>query len=127
MTDLKPCPFCGGEAELVSNDIGVFVGCFHENCPIGPQTSTYLDGYATEAAAIAAWNARVGSHCAFAQPTDLTDGCALLTERTCRDASLDKSTQFYCSVCECTVGIPLLWGDLKYCPGCGARVERGDA
>ena len=58
MTDLKPCPFCGGEAELVCNDIGVFVGCFHENCPIGPQTSTYLDGYATEAEAVAAWNAR---------------------------------------------------------------------
>ena len=57
-TILRECPFCGGEAELVCNDIGVFVGCFHENCPIGPQTSTYLDGYATEAEAIAAWNAR---------------------------------------------------------------------
>lgn len=55
---LEPCPFCGGEAEVIRNDIGVFVGCFHEDCPIGPATSTYVDGYSTEAEAIRAWNTR---------------------------------------------------------------------
>ena len=48
-------------------------------------------------------------------------------ERTCRDASVDSSTQFYCSLCECTVDIPLLWGEVNYCPNCGRKVERGDA
>ena len=56
--ELKSCPFCGGEAEIIQNDIGLFIGCFHEDCPIGPATSTYVDGYATEAEAVAAWNAR---------------------------------------------------------------------
>lgn len=51
---------------------------------------------------IAAWNARV--------------------ERTCRDVSVDSSTQFYCSECECTVDVPLLWGEINFCPNCGARV-----
>ena len=114
MTDLKPCPFCGGKAELRPNDRGIrtpdiygwHVECVNDECIIGlmDDRQWYED---TKAEAIAAWNARA--------------------ERTCRDASLDKSTQFYCSVCECTVDMPLLWGDLKYCPGCGARVERGDA
>lgn len=57
MTDLLPCPFCGGEAETIRNGIGVFIGCFNEDCPIGPATSTYVDSY-TEAEAIAAWNTR---------------------------------------------------------------------
>ena len=91
--ELKPCPFCGGNAEAVHeiDDLWATVEC--TGC------GASVDG-------IAAWNARA--------------------ERTCRNASLDNS-QFYCSMCECTVVMPLLWGDLKYCPGCGARVERGDA
>lgn len=43
-------------------------------------------------------------------------------DRTCRDVSLDRSTQFYCSECECTVEVPLLFGTLAYCPGCGRKV-----
>ena len=59
---LEPCPFCGGEAETIRNDIGVFIGCFNADCPIGPATSTYVDGYDTEAEAIAAWNSRADYH-----------------------------------------------------------------
>jgi len=55
---LKPCPFCGGEAEIVRNDVGVFVGCFHEICPVAPSTGTFLYEYASEAEAIEAWNTR---------------------------------------------------------------------
>ncbi len=53
------------------------------------------------------------------------DGERYTHERTCRDASLDSSTQFYCSECECTVDVPLAWGAVNYCPGCGARVKEG--
>lgn len=60
--ELLPCPFCGGEAETIRNGIGVFIGCFNENCPIGPATSTYVDGYATEAEAIVAWNTRADDY-----------------------------------------------------------------
>jgi len=55
-------------------------------------------------------------------------GCALaevgfVRERTCRDVSVDSSTQFYCSECECTVDMPILWGAVNYCPNCGAKVS----
>ena len=50
------------------------------------------------------------------------DGVRFERVRECHDVSLDKSTQFYCSICECTVDVPLLWGSLKYCPHCGAKV-----
>lgn len=100
MTDeLLPCPFCGGQAECIRNDIGVFVGCFNEDCPIGPATSTYVDGYATEAEAIAAWNSRA--------------------ERTCRNTQNDFD--FMCSECgKCVDNGRVM--RFNYCPNCGARV-----
>ena len=64
MSELKPCPFCGGEAELIWNAIGGFAGCFDEDCPVGPSTSTFAvgDEWESEAEAephiIDAWNTR---------------------------------------------------------------------
>jgi Lar family restriction alleviation protein len=54
--DLKPCPFCGGEAEinplaLETSDFNV--ACFSGECPVEPQTRGE-----TKAEAIAAWNTR---------------------------------------------------------------------
>lgn len=58
MTELKPCPFCGGEAQRSSNvaygsqaDFEWFeVKCSNCTCSVGP--------YETTGAAIEAWNAR---------------------------------------------------------------------
>lgn len=60
---LKPCPFCGGEAELVySNDNHHQP---HVQCKFGaflmpkcPGTFTYQWNYKTKAEAIEAWNRR---------------------------------------------------------------------
>ncbi len=59
--ELKPCPFCGGEAILDSHHIFSVerwsVHC-HENfktCPVAPWLR---DTYADEDAAILAWNTR---------------------------------------------------------------------
>jgi len=46
--DLKPCPFCGGEASAISPDE---VGCFNGECPTEPHVWS-------ETRAIAAWNTR---------------------------------------------------------------------
>lgn len=55
MMELKPCPFCGGEAEVINNGYFVDVSCKDMNCR----------GYAdilsckTTKEAIEAWNRRV--------------------------------------------------------------------
>jgi hypothetical protein len=54
--ELKPCPFCGGEAEinplaLATSDFNV--ACFNGECPVEPQTRGE-----TKDEAIVAWNTR---------------------------------------------------------------------
>lgn len=58
MSDLKPCPFCGGEADLIdmSDEYEGEYWVAHQ-CPSGASTETY--SYETAAEAIAAWNTRV--------------------------------------------------------------------
>ncbi|EOF7604940.1 Lar family restriction alleviation protein [Citrobacter freundii] len=51
---LLRCPFCGGDAELVSDGDGVYAGCTEKNCLIKPITDTYQ----TKRDAIRAWNRR---------------------------------------------------------------------
>ena len=114
MSELKPCPFCGGEAELIWNAIGGFAGCFDEDCPVGPSTATFAvgDEWKSEADAephiIDAWNTRA--------------------ERTCKIEGSRSIDYGYASV-----GMVWEW-DLScghtveaedspdYCPQCGARV-----
>ena len=53
MTELKHCPFCGGEASTyVAYDDGYYVCC--DECGCG------LPVFNTEQEAIEAWNKRVG-------------------------------------------------------------------
>ena len=59
---LKPCPFCGGEAEMVRNDEPSrkfstwLVRCGNQDCPVRPKT-----GFFTSANFIAElWNRRNG-------------------------------------------------------------------
>lgn len=65
---LLSCPFCGGEAELVEGDYGMFmtgyaVYCKHCCTKVGVtgrlgEAYEWVPIYDTEAEAIAAWNAR---------------------------------------------------------------------
>lgn len=93
MTELKPCPFCGGEPEVIGwkwEDMTEHrVRCLTVNCPVNPRTPIYD----TEAEAIDAWNTRA--------------------ERTCQD--MDG----WCSEC----AKYLMNSGYAYCPHCGARVE----
>lgn len=51
---LKPCPFCGGEAELYGEEMDYGVRCKDEdNC------EGKVDHFATERLAVKAWNRRV--------------------------------------------------------------------
>lgn len=102
MTELLPCPFCGGEAIVqptydidTSERDGYFAWCSNYECECKPQTRDYL----TEAEAIEAWNTRV--------------------ERTCNNATL-VAGWFVCSSCGYQENY---FGDRNnYCPNCGAKV-----
>ena len=60
MTDLKPCPFCGSEAEMKHEVSPEFGDIYNVQCEcLRAQTQLYR----TEAEAIAAWNARAERTC----------------------------------------------------------------
>ena len=51
--ELKPCPFCGGDAELVIRAIGTAVMCFTESCECA-----FTAWHTLEADAVKQWNTR---------------------------------------------------------------------
>jgi Lar family restriction alleviation protein len=61
VSELKPCPFCGGEAstEFIDYEGDTWVGkheviCCNDTCVVQPNT----DGFEPEEDAIKAWNTR---------------------------------------------------------------------
>ena len=92
--ELKPCPFCGGEAEYGLTMAGEEVYC--TNCGAAMPRTTTKD------AAIEAWNTRAERTC---HNTEYLDGC------------------FACSACGEELEDPRQEpGFVKWCPFCGAKV-----
>ena len=105
MSDLKPCPFCGGEANVIDhhNDDGsVSVGCNNDTC-LGFSGLGWL--YKTEAGAIAAWNSRAERTCKMEYSGGVHEFL-----------SLDTWT---CSECGCEMYDV---AEPRYCPNCGCKV-----
>lgn len=100
MDELKPCPFCGGEAEMCHvSQLWEPKESYWAKC-----TKCHMSGnhFNTEAEAIAAWNTRA--------------------ERTCRQKRLFNLIRRECD------GELYQWhGEEKphYCPTCGAKVVDG--
>ena len=95
---LKPCPFCGGEAEILQTSGHMF-------CPLCSDCDTSGGHYFTEEDAARAWNDRA--------------------ERTCHNALKESDyggvwpiPHFKCSSC----GVMLAFYEFDYCPQCGAKV-----
>ena len=109
MSELKPCPFCGGEADEYEGDYGNGIYCMMCGAMVGEPIHL---GYRTTkrvsiAEAIAAWNSRA--------------------ERTCRNLDKHYNIMFKCSECghwECQDfdGEKILPQTWNYCPNCGAKV-----
>lgn len=113
MSELLPCPFCGGEAHIRETfDVIGWTGdepieqlayvyeCDTQDCQVYVQTKAYP----TVENATTAWNTRA--------------------ERTCEWRE-DVDGGLYCYDTEC--GREYRWPVLplpSYCPGCGARVVR---
>ena len=62
MAELKPCPFCGGEAEVNEDRLDGYtifiVSCENSKCPVIVETMHRAGN--TKAQAIEAWNRRAG-------------------------------------------------------------------
>lgn len=104
MSDMKECPFCGGEGETFeSTTFGFAAICSNrDKCSVEPETPFYP----TEQEAVEAWNTRY--------------------EKTCnmRDSQWDDGQCVWgCKCTECgrkfTYESGITW---NYCPNCGAKV-----
>ena len=139
MTDmeLKPCPFCGGEAmvdgpeEHIAPGIGISysVFCSNDDCYLGRMDSPGFYQWLHEAAA--AWNTRAAvTPEQFAQAVH--GGRAWEPVRTCRWELVKRGTVYDvygCSACGYEYaepvtdgGVLVSIGDASYCPNCGAKV-----
>lgn len=101
MSELLPCPFCGGEAEkMTSSDGFTSIGCLHCNPVFGVMIQAR-----TEAEAIEAWNTRAERTCeCIAEYAESPiDGKTIVLHR--------------CSACR-----ELMRPHMHYCPNCGAKV-----
>lgn len=104
--ELKPCPFCGGEA-LFETYGGTACAVVCQTCHCGTATARLYDGME----AVKAWNRRA--------------------ERTCRMEYNERWShdEYYPTECyncsEC--GHMTYDGVPTFCPNCGAKVVSGDA
>ena len=106
MSELKPCPFCNGEASVLRMDYGDDSTVWGVFCANDSDDSFshghFIDNFATEAEAIDAWNTRAERTCTREKHGVKTDG----------------SWRLRCSLCGYGIGDKRF----NYCPNCGARV-----
>lgn len=57
MDKLKPCPFCGGEAELIHDELFSFVKC--KMCSAEARIVKVSARYCADEIAVEAWNRRI--------------------------------------------------------------------
>jgi len=100
MTELLPCPFCGGEAEILTAESmngGYLFGIMCNDC------RSRGDVYDTEAEAIEAWNTRA--------------------ERTCKGIdTFEELSGTDCPAWKCSECGELFEIYGHYCTNCGAKV-----
>ena len=126
MSELLPCPFCGGEAEVVTGLIGGYnVACMRVDCDLSPITR----GCATEAEAIAAWNSRADYHGyeqAAIEAWESIKAWNSRVERTCKQEERGWSTEGDHARVWLTCGhdcmVPTVQDLPNYCPNCGCKV-----
>ena len=126
---LALCPFCGGEAEMLTAESmhgGYLFGIMCNDC------RSRGDVYDTEAEAIAAWNSRAERTC-YADEVTHRD-CKYSVnrgwkERTCKQEERGWGTEGDHARVWLTCGhdcmVPTVQDLPNYCPNCGAKVIGG--
>ena len=121
MSDLKPCPFCGGEARIIAKpyEPKVCVGCDDDTC-LGFSGLGWL--YDSEKEATDAWNRRAERTCRIAVEKRRVSQTQTVVIKSCSECGhefgVEKESSF---PFEMTINKV---EPTAYCPSCGARVER---
>jgi Lar family restriction alleviation protein len=126
MSELLPCPFCGGEAEMLtaqSMNGGYLFGIMCNDC------RSRGDVYDTEAEAIAAWNSRADYHGyeqAAIEAWESIKAWNSRAERTCKQEERGWGTEGDHARVWLTCGhdcmVPTVQDLPNYCPKCGCKV-----
>lgn len=137
---LLPCPYCGGEAELVEADYGMFNTGYAVYCrscctKVGVtgrlgEVYEWTPIYATESDAIAAWNTRADTEWGAVPATEeVMAAHGWVRERTCEmeyggdvtEGTAKAMGVYFCSEC----GSPNYNDSVPcYCIYCGKAVKR---
>ncbi len=127
MNKLKPCPFCGGEAELYGVPHIPKGWDFIPRCKTTSCCGRQAKKYSNRETAIAAWNRRV-----------ILDGCEneliVRGEWKLYGNDDDSGMSYWCTACNFQLSEDLFYsgykngrwienGVFKYCPNCGAKME----
>ena len=115
MSDLLPCPFCGGEAHTIEP------ARYGKSWGVRCECGAFLGFYFTEAEAVEAWNTRADST------------CRNISKEWEKTSFAHAATSFCCSECgahyvDCESYYAGLANQKEeqirtnYCPNCGARV-----
>lgn len=118
MSELKPCPFCGGEAELTGFDAPEYwVWC--------PNCKASTDAHTCKGGAIEAWNTRAETATLYEYGFYL-NGKKFVLERTCKQEERGWGTEGDHARVWLTCGhdcmVPTVQDLPNYCPNCGAKV-----
>lgn len=107
MDELRPCPFCGGEATLSEDDGGYLVDCGVCGAAVGYFGRGLPDA---RGAAVAAWNRRAERTCGEWRGDPRPDAVGWAAEH--------EDDELWCEHCDVELD-----EDWTYCPHCGARIE----
>lgn len=110
MSELKPCPFCGGEAEIMEYSDRFQCGCKDEDCIAWVEE---MPVYLTRSGAIKDWNRRAERTCQFFYDKKMAEyACSACGERVSGTNPDDEYEVTPLAVLE----------SFEFCPRCGAKV-----
>jgi predicted RNA-binding Zn-ribbon protein involved in translation (DUF1610 family) len=105
MIDLKPCPFCGDKAFMISYALGKSGKEIHRVCCNGSKGCSTCTAIwrSTKQEAAEDWNRRA--------------------ERICLYSEATENKLATCNICGMGLGTEYT-SAFHYCPGCGAKIEK---